>query len=255
MSIESNEQYNTVSSIKWDAGAHTQFCKNIHNTLKKSIYNGMYTTQFFFGSPKSFTRHRASQQDIDISNKLLTQYPMHVFSHFPYVANFVGSIKQLAWNGNQEQDKKTSLILTELEYELNIISNLHQNGKKNGVVIHPGNYPNKSLGLATIAKSINKINFPKNSTLILENAAGKGNSLCTTFQEIKEIYDLIDPNKQHNIGVCIDTAHITGVDEYDLSKYSEVSRMFNEFDNILGLDKFTLLHLNDSLIPLGGKDD
>lgn len=255
MSTESEGKYNTVTALKWEAGAHTQFTKNIYNTLKKSIFCGMNVTQFFMGNPKSFTRHRVSQQDIDVSKKLLDQYPMHVFSHFPYVANFVGSIKQLAWNGNKEQDRKTSLILNELEYELNVLSNFNQGGKRNGVVIHPGNYPKRSLGLANIAKSINKINFSVGSTLILENAAGKGNSLCTTFEEIKEVYDQILPEKQQHIGVCVDTAHICGVGKYDLSKCSEVIRMFNEFDKILGLDKFTLLHLNDSLIPLGGKDD
>jgi deoxyribonuclease-4 len=250
--MKTTEQYSIVTSLKWEVGAHTKFSKNIYDTLKKSISYSMNVTQFFLGNPKSFTRHRASQQDIEKSKKLLDIYPMHVFSHFPYVANFVGSIKQLAWDGDDSQDTKTSLILSELEYELGIISLL---GKTNGVVIHPGNYPDRTKGLSKIAESINKINFPLNSTLLLENAAGKGNSLCTTFQEIKDIYDQVLPHKQKHIGVCVDTAHITGVGEYDLSKCSEVTRMFKEFDSIIGIDKFSLLHLNDSLIPLGGKDD
>jgi deoxyribonuclease-4 len=255
MSTESNEKYNKVTYLKWESGSHTQFSKTIYNTLEKSIFYGMNVTQFFLGNPKSFTRHRASTQDIDKCKKLLHKYPMHVFSHFPYVANFVGSIKQLAWSGNDEQDEKTSLIIKELEYELGVISNFSQDGKRNGVVIHPGNYPKRSLGLSTIAKSINKINFVDGSTLLLENSAGKGNSLCTTFEEIKEIYDQVLPGKQKHVGVCVDTAHICGVGDYDLSKCSEVTRMFEEFDKLLGLDKFTLLHLNDSLIPLGGKND
>jgi deoxyribonuclease-4 len=250
--MKTTEQYSIVTSLKWEVGAHTKFSKNIYDTLKKSISYSMNVTQFFLGNPKSFTRHRASQQDIEKSKKILDIYPMHVFSHFPYVANFVGSIKQLAWDGDETQDIKTSLILSELEYELGVISLL---GKTNGVVIHPGNYPDRKKGLSKIAESINKINFPLNSTLLLENAAGKGNSLCTTFQEIKDIYDQILPNKQKHIGVCVDTAHITGVGDYDLSKCSEVTRMFKEFDSIIGIDKFSLLHLNDSLIPLGGKDD
>ena len=255
MSIENEEKYNTVTSLKWEAGAHTQFSRNIYNTLKKSIFYSMSVTQFFFGNPKSFTRHRASREDIDMCKKLLDHYPMHVFSHFPYVANFVGSVKQLAWEGDHEQDRKTSFILRELEYELSILANFNQGDKRNGVVIHPGNYKNRSVGLANIAKSINKINFVEGSTLLLENAAGKGVSLCTTFEEIKEVYDRVLPEKQQHIGVCVDTAHICGVGEYDLSKCSEVTRMFDEFDKLLGLDKFTLLHLNDSLVPLGGKDD
>ena len=244
-----------VSSIKWDVGAHTEFSKCIYDTIKNSIFNCMYTTQFFLGSPKSFNRHRATDEDLSKCLTLLNHFPLHIFSHFPYVANFAGSVKQLAWNGNLEQDIKTENIIKELEYELNIISKLKNNEKKNGVVIHPGNYENRKIGLSTIAKSINKINFTDGSTLILENAAGQGCSLATTFKEIKEIYDQIDIDKQKHIGVCVDTAHICGYGEYDLSRCSEVNRMFEEFNNIIGIEKFTLLHLNDSVVNLGSKRD
>ena len=254
MSIQSDDSY-SVGYIKWNAGAHTKYCCNIYNTLTESINCGMYVTQFFFGNPKSFTRNRTSHTDIKDSQKLLTRFPMHVFSHFPYVANLAGSVKQLAWNGNEQQDTKTQLIIDELAYELSVLSNFSNTGKRSGVVIHPGNYKDRQLELSTIAKSINKINFVEGSTLLLENAAGKGCSLATTFEEIKEIYDQVDEHKQKYIGVCVDTAHITGVGEYDLSKCSEVTRMFEEFDNIIGIDKFTLLHLNDSKVPLGSKKD
>lgn len=255
MSIQTDEKFNTVCCVKWEVGAHTQFSKNIYDTLKKSIFCGMTVTQFFFGNPKSFNRHRASQEDIDICKKLLTRFPLHVFSHFPYVANFAGSVKQLAWNGSPEQDYKTQIIINELEYELSVMANFNQGRKRNGVVIHPGNYKDRSLGLVTIAKSINKINFAEGSTLLLENAAGKGCSLATTFEEIKEIIDHVVPEKQKHIGVCVDTAHLCGWGEYDLSKCSEIDRMFKEFDDIIGIEKFTLLHLNDSVVPFGSKKD
>ena len=146
-----------VSSIKWDVGAHTQFQQNIYNTLESSILSSMNVTQFFLGNPKSFNRHRVTQEDIQKCKKILTHFPLHVFSHFPYVANFAGSVNQLAWSGNSQQDLKTQTIINELEYELSVLSNF--NGKRNGVVIHPGNYKDRKLGLSTIAKSINKINF------------------------------------------------------------------------------------------------
>ena len=31
--------------------------------------------------------------------------------------------------------------------------------------------------------------------------------------------------------------------------------MFEDFDRIIGIDKFTLLHLNDSIVPLGSRKD
>jgi deoxyribonuclease-4 len=254
-SNETNEKYNTVCCLNWEAGAHTEFSKNIYDTLKKSIFCGMTVTQFFFGSPKSFMRHRATQEDIDKCKKLLDRFPLHVFSHFPYISNLAGSVKQLAWSGDKEQDAKTQNIINELEYELSVLSNFSIYGKKSGVVIHPGNYKDESLGLAAIAKSINKINFTKGSTLLLENSAGQGCVLAKTFKEIKKIIDQVLPKNQKHIGVCVDTAHICGMGEYDLSKCSEVVRMFEEFDQTIGMNKFTLLHLNDSVVPLGSKKD
>ena len=242
-----------VSSIKWDVGAHTQFSKNIHDTLKRSIFLSMNVTQFFMGNPKSFSRHRATDEDLRICKKILKRFPLHVFSHFPYVANFAGSVKQLAWAGDKQQDMKTQYIINELEYELKVISNF--NGKRNGVVIHPGNYTDRKLGLASIAKSINKINFVDGSTLILENAAGKGCSLATTFREIKEIINQVEPEKQKYIGVCVDTAHTHAYGLYDLSVSENINKMFDDFDRIIGIDKFTLLHLNDSKAPYGSKKD
>ena len=144
-------------------------------------------------------------------------------------------------------------VIESLEYELSVLSNFDD--LRNGVVVHPGAYPNRPAGLANISKSINKITFTENGKLLLENAAGQGNALATTFREIKTILDGVDDAKRGNVGVCVDTAHIWGVGDYDISQCSEVERMFEEFDDIIGLDNFTLLHLNDSEVPLGSRKD
>lgn len=248
-----NDIYEKVSYVPWISGSHTSFNGNIYDTLKLSICRGMMATQFFMGDSTVFKRHKVSQKDLEKSLRLCERFPLHVFSHFPFIANLVGSVKQLAWEGNPQQDYKTSAVLRSLEYELGIISNFKTG--RSGVVIHPGNFKDRKVGLTKIAETINKINFPEGSKLLLENAAGQGCSLATTFEEIKEIYDQIDKNKQKFIGVCVDTAHLCGYGEYDLSECKEVERMFADFDRILGIEKFTLLHLNDSVVCLGSRKD
>ena len=234
-------------------GSHTSFCKNITDTIRTSINRGMYATQFFMGSSHSFSRTKIAQNDIDSSKILLERYPMHVFTHFPYVANLAGSKDCLAWNGDFEQDIKTEKILKSLEYELGIIANF--NIRSNGVVIHPGNHPERKKGLKAIGQSINKINFPENSKLLLENSAGQGTSLATTFDEIREIYSYVVENKRQHIGVCIDTCHIYAYGLYNLSLISEVDKMFEDFDYLIGLNRLSLIHLNDSKDKFGSKKD
>ena len=226
------------------------FCREIYPTVRDSVDLGLYCVQFFMGNPKSYKRHRIAENDIKKVNLLTWRYPMEIFSHFPYISNLAGKSTKdgLAWNGNIEIDNKLNFLISEIEYELSVLGKIG-----NGVVIHPGSHPNREKGLDAIAKSINKINFPENSVLILENCAGEGNKLCKDFNEIAHILNKVE-NKDH-VGVCVDTAHLWGVGDYDISKISEIKRLFTDFDNFIGLEKFKLLHLNDSKVPLGSKKD
>jgi apurinic endonuclease APN1 len=202
------------------------------------------------GNPQGFNRAKISEEDLKECKKILNRYPMAVFSHFPYVANLAGSKDSLAWCGDVSQDKKTKHVLTSLEYELNTLSHL-----KGGVVIHPGNYTNRKEGLETIAKSINKLDLLPDAKLILENSAGQGTSLATTLDELKIILDGVDAKNKDNMGVCIDTCHIFAYGDYDLRKRDEVDRLFKDFDRKIGMENFSLLHLNDSVERLKSKKD
>lgn len=244
-------EHKIVNSIKWNCGSHNIFLGGIYNTLYNSITLGMNSVQFFFGSNRSLKRHQLCMKDINKAKQLCERFPINVFSHFPYIANLAGSKNVLAWEDDCQQNKKTECVVKELQYELGVMSNF----KVNGVIIHPGNHVDRKKGICAIAESINKIKFVENSRLLLENSAGGGTSLATTFVEIKEIYDQVDENKKRHIGVCVDTAHIFGYGLYNLSTCKEVKKMFKDFDDIIGLDKLSLLHLNDSKVPLGSKKD
>jgi apurinic endonuclease APN1 len=219
----------------------------------------MHAIQIFMGNPKSFTRSRISERDILASSQACASVNMNLFTHFPYVANLAGSKDILAWSGNAEQDAKTNKVLASLEYELGVVGRASGTGVnpslKNGVVIHPGNHMKKEDGLRAIGESINRITFAPNSTLILENSAGGGSALATTFDEIASIINHVSPEKRAHVKVCLDTAHIFGYGEYDLSKIAEVDRMFAEFDAKIGIQYFHLLHLNDSEVPLKSRKD
>ena len=50
-------------------------------------------------------------------------------------------------------------------------------------------------------------------------------------------------NLEKHIKICIDTAHIWGVGNYNIKNIDEVDRLFSDFQNILGMDFFYVLHL------------
>lgn len=238
----------------WPAGAHIGFSAKIAPSVAESIAYGMYTTQFFMGNPKTYNRQKISKEDIENTRALLTKFPMNVFTHFPYIANLNGSVSSLAWNGDTAIDGKMRHMMKELEYELAVLSNFSDYGSC-GVVIHPGCFPNREKGLSTIATTINKLHFTGESKLILENCAGEGRKLCRDIEEIAAIFDELDEEVKNNVGVCIDTAHIWGQGDYDISKISEIDRLFTDFDKLLGMERFSLLHLNDSAVGFGSKVD
>ena len=62
-------------------------------------------------------------------------------------------------------------------------------------------------------------------------------------------------NKRQHIGVCIDTCHIYAYGLYNLSLISEVDKMFEDFDYLIGLNRLSLIHLNDSKDKFGSKKD
>jgi len=245
-----------IYSMYWDIGSHTSFTGCIFSTIQEGIKNGMYTIQFFMGDPKkAWNREIINDDDIKSTKELISHFPMNIFTHYPFCANLAGKAKkgELAWNGNFSIDRSLKNVIKCLEYELGVIANFSKN--RSGVVIHPGSYPDRDEGHKAVAKTINYINFPKNSHLLLENCAGEGNKLCRTFKEIQSIFNLIYSEKKKHVKVCVDTAHIWGQGDYNLREIEEIDRMFEDFEQLLGIENFYLLHLNDSGVSLGKKKD
>jgi len=232
-------------------GSHIPFQGSLKDTIQFAIKNSMNTFQFFLGSPKSYNLYNVTRDDLSEAVELSEHFNIPVYSHAKYLYNLAGSKKSLAWNGDLNQDQKTQNIIQLLETELGVLSNF----KRNGVIVHPGNYTDREAGLKAISKSISKIDFPENSKLLLENSAGQGTSLATTLQEIQTIISGVDESKQQYLGVCIDTAHLHGYGEYNISKISEIDRLFDDFDTIIGKERLSLIHFNDACVPFGSRKD
>jgi deoxyribonuclease-4 len=129
------------------------------------------------------------------------------------------------------------------------------------VVIHPGTYnyedenETKESGLARIADQINQLfNETKNSKvkLLLETVAGQGHNLGRKFHHLKKIIDKIDDKKR--IGVCFDTCH-SFASGYDFTTKQRYNKMWDDFDEVIGLTYLKAFHLNDSEKELGSRID
>ena len=103
-----------------------------------------------------------------------------------------------------------------------------------------------------IAKGLNLVLDADDSkvNIALETMAGKGSEVGRTFEELRMIYDKVD--RKDRLRVCFDTCHVNDAG-YDL--VNDYEGVLAQFDKILGLDQIAVIHVNDSLNPLGAHKD
>ncbi len=125
------------------------------------------------------------------------------------------------------------------------------------VVFHTGSHKGSGVdaGLARIAEAIGLIlpETPPDVMLLLENDVGAGNSLGHSFEQIGWVLNVL-PQYEDRLGVCLDTAHLWGAG-HDISNADSVQQLLQHFDNIIGLKRLKVIHLNDTEMALGSHRD
>lgn len=238
-------------------GTHTGIEKTLCDTLVTSYKRGYYNIQIFMGSAYSVERRKVSDTDIQKCNELLSKYPIGIYTHLPYIYNLAASVKHntYLWEGHDEIDEYAIKCLRSIEYELCILSQLHTDCK--GCVLHIGSVGKLDVrkGLDKVIESINKIQFPRDSYLLLETMVGRGGVLGTDYEQLRYIYDRVNVHNQPHIGFCIDTCHVFAEGLYHLQTVENIDLLFSDFDKTIGLDKLKLVHFNDSKVRCGEKKD
>ncbi len=125
------------------------------------------------------------------------------------------------------------------------------------LVMHPGSHvgSGEETGLNTIADRINDLFAAlsnNTATLCLEATAGQGTNLGYTFEQLAYIIDRVE-DKDH-MGVCLDSCHIFAAG-YALIDRKEYETTIKTFDDVVGLDRLKVFHLNDSKKEFGSKRD
>src|SRR5262249_418731 len=88
--------------------------------------------------------------------------------------------------------------------------------------------------------------------VLVETTAGQGSSLGAAFEEIAAILDRVADSPR--LAVCLDTCHVFAA-AYDITTEPGYSETFQRFDDLIGLKRLKLFHINDSVKPLGCRVD
>ena len=125
----------------------------------------------------------------------------------------------------------------------------------NYLVSHPGNFmDDREAGIARNAESITAAleQVPGKTMVLMETTAGSGTAIGSTFEEMAKLISLVPTAHRRRVGVCIDTAHIFAAG-YDIA--TDYDEVMQRFDDVIGLRRLRMMHLNDSKAPLGSRRD
>jgi len=123
------------------------------------------------------------------------------------------------------------------------------------VVTHIGSHKGAGFGqgIARICAAVSKALEKSNDViLLLENSAGSGDSIGSTFEELCTLLDGVGWHAR--VAICLDTAHLWAAG-YDMSSPAAVTKVIAEFDAVVGLDRLRYLHFNDTRVRLGSRVD
>lgn len=124
------------------------------------------------------------------------------------------------------------------------------------VVTHPGNATDgdEASGLARNAEGVSRAleAVAGETRVLLELTAGSGTSVGATFENLAAIIEAVPPQSRPRVGVCLDTCHAWAAG-YDV--VGDWEGVWRRFDDVLGLERLRLFHVNDSRHPLGSRKD
>ena len=225
-------------------GAHVSCAKGVHNSVTNAVHIGGNAFALFLKSQRKWDNPPLQDEHRDQfkinCNEHKFDASKHILPHGSYLVNLA----------QEDHDKAKQA------YDA-FIDDLHR-CEALGIKLynfHPGNTGSatRSSAITRIANALNRAHkAAKTVKPVLENMAGGGNVIGSTFEDLRDIISQVEDKSR--IGVCIDTCHSFAAG-YDLRTPEAFKATLQQFDNIVGMNYLSALHLNDSKAPFNSHRD
>jgi len=223
-------------------GFHISIAGGFSKIVERALVRSCETIQFFSRNPRGWKYSPLNKREVEqfrLSIRSSTLFP--VFLHMPYLPN-IASPKSKFYN------RSIRSIATDLQRAEHLGAQY--------LIIHIGHRMEspEDQAIEAVSQGIDQaFERVKNEViLLLENTAGQGTEIGSSFDQIKKIIEGVHDHQR--MGVCLDTAHTFEAGN-DLSSKDGINRTLEKFDETIGLKRLHLLHLNDSKTPLGSRKD
>ena len=219
-------------------GVHVSIAGSIDRAVSRAVERGCDTFQIFSRNPRGWKFQPLTDESAgDFIHAMKTAGIRSAVVHMPYLPNFAS-----------EKEEIYKRSIESLSVELSRCAKL----EVPYLVTHLGHHgpSGKEEGRKRVAFAINTAleDADDGVFLVLENTAGEKNSVGSDLQDIRAIIDQIDDQKR--IRVCFDTCHAFSAG-YDLRSAEAVGAAFDTFHDLIGLERLSIIHLNDTKGELG----
>ncbi|KAG4433126.1 hypothetical protein IFR05_011393 [Cadophora sp. M221] len=235
-----------VASLKsaMHIGAHVSAAGGVQNSIGNALHIGGNSFALFLKSQRKWTSPPLAPEARDQFKAFCLEHKFdaakHVLPHGSYLVN-------LAQPDPEKATQAYNCFLDDLQRCEALGIKLYN--------FHPGStgkHP-RLEAIARIAAQLNKAHKATSSVItVLENMAGSGNVIGSTWEDLRDIIALVDDKTR--VGVCIDTCH-TFAAGYDLRSPEAFKKTMDSFSETVGMSYLKALHLNDSKTPLSSNRD
>ncbi len=209
-------------------------------SAKEAASYGSNVFMVYTGAPQNTRRKEIDAFRIEEAVEYMKNNGLEFFTvHAPYIINLANTTKE----GYHD------FAIEFLRDEVNRVEALGANQ----ITFHPGAHVGAGVdvGINQIIHGLNEVLRPDQTPQIsLETMAGKGTEIGRTFEEIARIIDGVTYNEK--LSVTFDTCHVYDAG-YDI--VNDLDKVFTEFDKIIGLDRLSVFHINDSKNQIGSHKD
>lgn len=221
-------------------GVHLSISGGLHNALADAKKLKIQAVQIFLKNSNRWNSKPYSEEDIRIFNEARSVQPdLNIFAHSGYLINLAGEGDNHGKSMSAVYDELFRAAQLGIEY----------------LVLHPGSHVGRDMesGIRRVSESLDQaFDRQPGTKILLETTAGQGSSIGHRFEQLRRILDLTARNDR--LGICMDTCHIFAAG-YDIASRAAYPDVISAFNDIIGLDRLKLIHLNDSKRECGSRVD
>ncbi|KAI1455639.1 AP endonuclease [Annulohypoxylon moriforme] len=225
-------------------GAHVSSAGGVQNSITNAVHIGANAFALFLKSQRKWVNPPIAPEALNgflsLSKEHKFEAHKHCLPHGSYLVNLAAAEKEKA-------DQAYNSFLDDLQRCESLGIKLYN--------FHPGNSNGepREEAIGRIAKQLNKAHKATSTVItVLENMAGQGNVIGCTFEDLRDIIELVEDKDR--VGVCIDTCHAFAAG-YDLRTPETFEATINKFNDVVGSSYLKAFHLNDSKAPFDSHRD